>query len=219
LESNLAQAYIGYLEKSLDASVNHLKDGINVDALRNQFTKLRGIAEFAGANILKNASRSFLNTAGKTGFLRSMDVAGSGLHQTVVGVGKAIGFKFKPWQAVGIAKNIGNFTKFLGPIFAVAALGLDFLEVSKEKKLEQDMADARRQINSQFQKLAKDLEDQVEIQFYEFDKQVYGEIEKMIADARKQNEQAIALSNKSMKQLIAIREEFEGVLKVISLAN
>ena len=219
LQGNLAQAYIAYIEKSLDASVNHLQDGINVDALRDQFTKLRGIAEFAGANILKNTSRSFLNTAGKTGFLRGMDVAGGGLHQAVLGVGKAIGFKFKPWQAVGMAKNIGNFAKMLGPIFAVGALVLDVAEVEKERKLEQDMADARRQIVSQFQKLAKDLEHQVEIQFYEFDKQVYGEIEKMIADARKQNEEAIALSNSSMKELISIRQEFETILKTISIAN
>ena len=108
LQGNLAQAYIAYIEKSLDASVNHIGEGINVDALREQFTKLRGIAEFAGANILKNASRGFLNTAGKTGFLRGMDVAGGGLHQAVLGIGKAVGFKFRPWQAVGMAKNIGN---------------------------------------------------------------------------------------------------------------
>jgi F0F1-type ATP synthase membrane subunit b/b' len=219
LQGNLAQAYIAYIEKSLDASVNHIYTGINIEALKGQFGKLKGIAEFAGANILKNTSRSFLNTAGKTGFLRSLDVAGSGLHQTVLGVGKAIGFKFKPWQAVGMAKNIGNFAKCLGPIFAVGALGLDLLEVSQERKLEQDMADARRQITSQFQKLAKDLEHQVEIQFDEFDKQVYGEIEQMIADARKQNEEAIALSNTWMKELIAIRQEFEAILKTISLAN
>ena len=219
LQGNLTQAYIAYIEKSLDASVNHINEGINVEALRDQFGKLRDIAEFAGANILKNASRSFLNTAGKTGFLRGMDVAGSGLHQTVLAVGKAIGFKFKPWQAVGIAKNIGNFAKFLGPIFAVAALALDMADAAKERKLEQDMADARRQIISQFQKLAKDLEHQVEIQFYEFDKQVYGEIEQMIVDARKQNEEAIALSNTSMKELIAIRQEFKTILKEISIAN
>ena len=218
-KGNLVQAYIAYIEKSLDASVNHLHDGINIDALRDQFTKLNGIAELAGANILKNTSRGFLNTAGKTGFLRGMDVAGGGLHQAVLGVGKAVGFKFKPWQAVGMAKNIGNFAKMLGPIFAVGALGLDLLEVSKERKYEQDMADARRQITSQFQKLAKDLEHQVEIQFYEFDKQVYGDIEQRIADARKQNEEAIASSNVLMKQLITIRQEFEAVLKMIGLAN
>ena len=145
-----------------------------------------------------------------------MDVAGSGLHQTVLGVGKTIGFKFKPWQAVGMAKNIGNFAKCLGPIFAVGAFGLDLIEVSKERKLEQDMADARRQITSQFQKLAKDLEHQVEIQFYEFDKQVYGEIEQIIAEARKQNEDAIASSNTWMKELLNVRGSFNEILAKIS---
>ena len=219
LEGDLAQAYIAYIGKSLDASVNHLQEGINIDALREQFLGLQDITKRLGSNILENASRGFLKTGANRFFLRGMDVAGSGLHQTVLNVGKTIGFKFKPWQAVGIAKNIGNFAKCLGPIFAAGAVVIDVAEVAKERKREQDMADARQQITSSFQKLAKDLENQVEIQFYEFDKQVYGEIEKMIADARKQNEDAIALSNMSMKQLIAIRQEFEAVLKTISLAN
>ena len=219
LEGNLAQAYIAYIEKTFDASINHIHEGINIEALKKQFAGLQGVAETVGSNILKNASRNFLNTAGKTGFLRGMDVAGGGLHQAVLGVGKAVGFKFKPWQAVGMAKNIGNFAKCLGPIFAAGAVAIDMAEVAKERKLEQDMADARRQIVSTFQKQAKDLEHQVEIQFYEFDKQVYGEIEQMITDARKQNEEAIALSNSSMKELISIRQEFETILKTISIAN
>ena len=219
LQGNLAQAYIAYIEKSLDASVNHIGEGINIDALREQFAGFRKIADGVGTNVLENASRSFFRTGGNKVFLRGMDVAGSGLHQTVLNVGKTVGFKFKPWQAVGMAKNIGNFAKCLGPIFAAGAVAIDMTEVAKERKLEQDMADARRQIVSQLQKIAKDLEHQVEIQFYEFDKQVYGKIEKMIADARKQNEDAIALSNSSMKELISIRQEFETILKTISIAN
>ena len=219
LEGNLAQAYIAYIEKTFDASINHIHEGINIEALKKQFAGLQGVAETVGSNILKNASRNFLNTAGKTGFLRGMDVAGGGLHQAVLGVGKAVGFKFKPWQAVGMAKNLGNFAKMLGPIFAVGALAFDLAEVEKERKLEQQMADARQQIVSAFQKQAKDLEHQIEIQFYEFDKQVYGEIEQKIVDARKQNEEAIALSNSSMKELISIRQEFETILKTISIAN
>ena len=218
-EGNLAQAYIAYIEKSLDASVNHIGEGINIDALREQFAGFRKIADGVGTNVLENASRSFFRTGGNKVFLKGMDVAGSGLHQTVLNVGKTVGFKFKPWQAVGMAKNIGNFAKCLGPIFAAGAVAIDMAGVAKERKLEQDMADARRQIVSTFQKQAKDLEHQVEIQFYEFDKQVYGEIEQMITDARKQNEEAIALSNSSMKELISIRQEFETILKTISIAN
>lgn len=57
------------------------------------------------------------------------------------------------------------------------------------------------------------------IQFAEFDIQVYGEITKQISLARKQNEDAIASSNTWMKELISIRQEFEAILKIISLAN
>ncbi|MDJ0682326.1 MAG: hypothetical protein QNJ18_21000 [Xenococcaceae cyanobacterium MO_167.B52] len=216
LKGDFVQAFIAYVEKSLDASVNHLDDGININILREQFSELESIAKVAGINILKNASRSFLNTASKTGFLRSVDVAGSRLYITLVGIGKTIGFKFKPWQAVGIAKNIGNFAKCLSPILAVVAVGRDLVEVSQGKKKEQQMADARRQIISQFKTLAKDLEHQVEIQFSEFDVQVYGKIEQQIIKARKQNEDAIALSDNWMKELILIRQEFEAILKSIN---
>lgn len=216
LQGDLTKAFIAYIEKSLAVSVNHLHEGINIDALRDQFLGLQNIAKRLGSNILENASRGFLRTGGNRVFLRGMDVAGGGLHKAVLGVGKAIGFKFKPWQAVGIAKNIGNFAKFLGPIFAVGALALDLAEVKKERKREQQMADARRQITSKFRKLAKDLEHQVEIQFYEFDEQVYGQIEQQIAEARKQNEDVIASSDDWMKELITIRQEFEAILKEIN---
>ncbi|MGK7936359.1 MAG: GTPase [Xenococcaceae cyanobacterium] len=218
-KGNLAQAFIAYVEKKLDASVGNIDKGIDIEVLRTQFSKLKTIAEYGGVNITKIASRGFLNTASKTGFLRSIDVAGSGLHQTVLNVGKFVGFKFKPWQAVGVAKNIANFAKFVGPVLAIAALGMDIAEIAQERKREKQMSDLRRDITSQFQSMAKDLENQLEIQFYEFDRQVYGEIENKIADARKQNEEAIATSNTWMKELISIRQEFETILKNISLAS
>ncbi len=219
LQSDLVQAFTAYVEKSLDYSANYLHDGINITALRAQFTGLQNIAQSAGVTIIEHSSRSFLNTAGKTVFFRSMDVAGSGLHQTVLGVGKFVGFKFKPWQAVGIAKNIGNFAKVLGPALAVVSLGFDIAEAGQENKREQEMSDICRQITSQFQTMGKDLEHQLEIQFAEFDQQVYGVIEQNIADARKQNEEEIAASNNSMKELITIRQDLENILKKISLTN
>ena len=189
---------------------------INIDLLRGQFNKLTVIAEFAVSNILQKASRNFLNTASKTGFLRGIDVVGGGLHQAVLGVGKFVGFKFKPWQAVNFAKNLGNFAMMLGPILAGIGVAMDFAEAAQESKKEQEMADARRQITSQFLTIAKDLEHQIEIQFSEFDVQFYGKIEQKIAEARKQNEEAIASSNTWMNELITIRQEFEAIIKEIN---
>ena len=219
LKGNLAQAFIAYIEKKLDISVDNIDAGIDLEGLKYQFNWLQEIAKSVGTDIGKVATRDFLNTASRTGFLRSIDVVGSGLHQTVLNVGKFVGFKFKPWQAVGVAKNIANFAKFVGPVLAIVALGMDIAEVAKERKREQQMSDLRRDITSQFQSMAKDLENQLEIQFYKFDQQVYGDIDNKIADARKQNEEAIASSNTWMKELIAVRQEFETILKSISLAS
>jgi hypothetical protein len=81
------------------------------------------------------------------------------------------------------------------------------------------MADVRREITSQFQVIAKDLENQLEIQLWEFEGQVYGEIEKQIAAARQKEEDAIAASNIWVKQLAEIRKDCELILRYISKAT
>jgi hypothetical protein len=168
------------------------------------------------------ATRGFFNTASKQGFLRSMDVLGSGLHQTILKVGKFVGFKFKPWQAVGIAKNIGNigrFCRFLGLVACVASVGLDIMEAQKEYKQEQQMAECRQNITSECIKIGKDLEAQISIQLSEFEAQVYDEIDKKISQTRRLQEETIATSNIRMKGLMEIREKFELILKYIIKAS
>ena len=38
---------------------------------------------------------------------------------------KQIGYNFKPWQAVNIAKNVGNVAKFAGPAIGVIGIRLN----------------------------------------------------------------------------------------------
>jgi hypothetical protein len=159
-----------------------------------------------------------LNTAGE-GFLRSWDVAGSGLHKTVLAVGEFVGFNFKPWQAVGFAKNIGNAAMFLGPALSLLTVATDAYSMHQEKQREQKMADIRYDITSQFQSIAKDLENQIHLQLWEFEQQVYSEIDKQIAAARQQEESAIAASNIWVKQLAEIRKDFDLILRYISKAT
>ena len=80
------------------------------------------------------------------------------------------------------------------------------------------MADARRDITSQFQAIAKDLENQVEIQLWQFEAQVYGEIERQIKAARQKEEEAISTSNKGVRQLAEIRKDFEGIISDVTQA-
>lgn len=219
LEGNLVKSFVACLDKNQNISAQNLGAGMDVERLKSQVNWFKSIGETAGVKLTTLASRSFAKTAAEQGFLRSIDVAGSGLHQGVVAVGKFVGFKFKPWQAVGIAKNIGNAAKFLGPALAIVSVGVDILQMQQEHERERQMSDVRRDITSQFQSIAKDLENQLEIQLFEFEQQVYGEIEKKIAAARQEGEEAISASNTWVKQLADIRKDFEVIIQYITKAT
>ncbi|MEG4203403.1 50S ribosome-binding GTPase [Microcoleus sp. Pol7_A1] len=219
LEGNLVKSFVACLDKNQNISAQNLGAGMDVERLKSQVGLLKNIGETAGVKLTTLASRSFAKTAAEQGFLRSIDVAGSGLHQSVVAVGKFVGFKFKPWQAVGMAKNIGNAAKFLGPALAIVSVGVDLLQMQQERERESKMSDVRRDITSQFQSTAKDLENQIEIQLFEFEQQVYGEIDKQIAAARQKEEEVIYASNTWVKQLAEIRKNFDAIIQYITKAT
>ncbi len=218
LSSPLVKAFVACLDKNQNVSAKNIGGGLNVEQIMKQVNMMKTIGETAGVKLTNLATRTFANTA-KDGFLRSMDVVGGGLHQSVLNVGKFAGFKFKPWQAVGIAKNLGNAAKFLGPAMGLVAVGVDVLQMQQEHQREKQMADIRRDITSQFQAIAKDLEDQLQIQLWEFEQQVYGEIDKEIAQTRQQTENAIASSNQWVQQLADIRKDFDSILVDIEQAR
>ena len=213
LQGNLVQTFITCLEKNQNISASNVNADIDVDRIKGQINWLKDIGEKAGVELSNFAKREFISTASSSGgFLRSMDVAGSGLHQTVLAVGKFVGFDFKPWQAVGIAKNLGNAAMFLGPALALVSLASDAYTAQQEQQREKQMADIRSDITSQFQAIAKNLENQMELQLREFEQQVYGEIEQQIINARQQEENAIAASNTWVKRVLEIRQDFELML-------
>jgi 50S ribosome-binding GTPase/Dynamin-like helical domain len=218
LNSNLVQAFIACLDKSLNVSAQN----IDSERILGQLDRLKSIGTTAGVPlkyVANFATRGgIFKTAGE-GFLRSWDVAGSGLHKTVLTVGEFVGFKFKPWQAVGIAKNVGNLAMVLGPALSLLAVAADAYSMHQEKQREQKMAEVRCDISSHFQSIAKDLENQIHLQLWEFEQQVYSEIDKQIASARQQEENAIAASNTWARQLAKIRKDFELILRDITKAT
>jgi hypothetical protein len=117
---------------------------------------------------------------------------------------------------VGIAKDIGNVASFLGPILAVVSVGVDLVEMQKENQRQQQMADIRQNITSQFQVIAKDLENQILLREDDFEQQVYGEIDKKIAQARQDQQEAMAASNTWFQQLIKIRNNLGKILDYVS---
>lgn len=219
LQSNLVKTFVACLDRSQNISAQNVDYGLDEERIKGQVNMLKSIGDTAGVSLTKLATMGVVKTASGQGFLRSLDVAGSGMHQGVVAVGKFVGFKFKPWQAINIAKNIGNAAKFLGPALAIVSVGVDVHASLQEHQREKQMANIRQEITSQFQAIAKDLENQVQIQLWEFERQVYGEIEKKIAEARQQEESAIAASNTWVKQLAEIRKDFDLILRYITKAT
>lgn len=117
---------------------------------------------------------------------------------------------------MGIAKNIGNAAMFLGP--AVISVGMDLHTMHQEREHEKQMADVRRDITSQFKAIAIDLGQQMEDQLRQFEAQVYGQLEKNIAEARQQTESAIVASHSELRQLAAIRQSLESIIREVQQA-
>lgn len=216
LQNNLTKAFIAQLQFTGQISSKNLGNKVNTEQLRGQVAWLQGIGRQVGAKITSAATKD-LATAG-SGFLRSSNVAGSALHEGIYSVGKFIGFKFKPWQAVGMAKNLGNAAQFLGPALAVVSIGLDLHAMHQEHEYEQQMADIRRDITSQFKVIAVDLERQIEGQLQEFEVQSYDQLEKNITEARQQSVTAMNSSNRELKQISAIRQKLEAILQEVQKA-
>jgi GTP-binding protein EngB required for normal cell division len=217
LQSKLVQAFVARLQVNQKVSIQNE----DRNRLIEQVEMLFQVGEKVGLDVSQLTdlgTRGFLPTAGG-GFLRSMDVVGSNLHKTVLGVGEFIGFNFRPWQAVNIAKDIANVAMFVGPLLTLVSIGAEFYKAKQEQEQEQKMAEARSEITSQFIAIAQNLENQLEGQLREFEQQVYGEIEKQIAAARLKEEEAISASNTWVKQLANIRKDFDVIIQYITKAT
>ncbi|MDJ0742423.1 MAG: 50S ribosome-binding GTPase [Xenococcaceae cyanobacterium MO_167.B27] len=219
LEGDLVKHFVASLERKQNISVENINNHLDLENLKVQISNLKKIDKIVGGSIQQLATKGAGNVTQQGFFYSATNVAGGNLHHAVYGVGKFLGFKFQPWGAVNLAKNIANVAKCVGPALAVAGFAVEVANTIKQREREQQMADVRRDITSQFQAIGKDLESQLGIQVGEFNNQFYGAINQKIADARKQNEEAIASSNTWMQELLTIRQEFETILKTISLAS
>lgn len=82
-------------------------------------------------------------------------VSGSALHETVKKVGELVGYRFKAWEAVKIADYIGKGAKFLGPVMAVAGVGMQIYSDRQEANVEAKLTGARREIRRSFLECAE----------------------------------------------------------------
>lgn len=110
---------------------------------------------------LQKTGRTVVNNAYKadaTGGLKLTNFSGSTIHQIVLKVGHGVGYKFKPWQAANITKNIA----ICGQVLSVFGVGLSvYMQIKEdqdEEKIREDRKNNRQKVRSQFNATANELE-------------------------------------------------------------
>ena len=137
------------LEIRLSYKYNSLPEGVQ-KLINNSGNGIKEVGLF----IADKAYKPGINAGLKLG-----NLSGGKIHEIVLKAGHAIGFKFKPWQAVKLAKGVGVAGKALG----VLGIGLNvFFQIKSDHGEEQariEMQKNRQNIRSQFNSAACELED------------------------------------------------------------
>jgi len=190
-----------------EVTITSVPPGFDVNSLRKQVNALGEVAKAFGLtpeNITGQATRSFRKIPGGNNFLRAIDVVGSDLHQSILGAGKVIGFKFKPWQAVGIAKNIGNAAKVAGPLLGLVGVGFEVWEILEQEGKAEQMREAQGKVDREFVRIAHEAEQKIKEQVQQFETRTYDYVEMQIRAERE----------KYTKQQIGNSEQAEKLLKI-----
>jgi hypothetical protein len=214
VNSPLAKSFIAHVDALSTIDAQSVSRDESLSRARGNLATVRDIADQVGVGIVENAVGGKARLAGQSGggFLKTTQVAGSNLHKGVYEVGKFIGFKFKPWEAVKLAKDIANVAKVVGPILSGLSLGLEIWEAGQEAEREQNVADARRGITAEFNSMARNLECEFQRELHNAEEQLFVVIEKSIGDARDSEMQVISEANKDIGRIREISKTLERLL-------
>lgn len=213
-KSPLTEHFYMHFEQKGHLEVSGVDQDESFKKFKEKTDNLSSIAEEVGLEITRQTTEGAAKSAAG-GLFKASEVAGSNLHNLVFTVGKFFGVNFKPWQAVNLAKTIGNVAKVVGPILAIISLILEGYEQVKEDEREVKLSDARREINLNFLAMADNFERQFKKQFKGLCEELYGPVEREITHSRVQEEEKIAQENEHANELLSLRHTLDELLNEI----
>ena len=217
LNSSLAQVFLSQPDTPARVKAGPALTSDSVARFKKQTAGLTKIAQTVGLELSKQALKDGAGVVGKAGlFLKSGQVAGSNLHQAILATGKLFGAKFTPWQAVNLAKNVGNLMKVVGPVLVILSIIIDIADEFQQAENEQKVSEARRQVDSEFKLIADEIVKQFEIQLQSVEAELFDHLAGEITAAIREEEASIAGANEGVKALVAIRTRTEALLERIS---
>ena len=207
MNSGTANYFFNSINSSYDGK-KHLFESQGTKLSRTQFESIRNAVESITGKTISMATKE--GAASAKFLIKSTEASGSQIHKVVLAVGGKIGCKFKPWQAVNIAKNIGNVAKVLGPVTSVLGLLFDVKETVDDQKKVQKVQQAQLEYRQSFIDIASDLESQYSNELNGiFD--AYGEISTQLKTSR-DNVQGMIKSNDEMTiRLLEIRNDLTDI--------
>ncbi|OMP32284.1 GTPase [Mangrovimonas sp. DI 80] len=172
-----------------------------LNSIKDQASKL---TKFTGASNTSNI------------FARSAEVAGSTGHKTIYQAGKFIGYKFKPWEAVKITKNVGNVAKFAGPALSLLSAGLTIADAYKEEKALKKVVASKNQMNDSFHTISNDLVSSLNDKFQDY---IKNNIDTLIEDYNNQKMEIIKTNEKNsdfLSKLNKLNTEYVDFIEVVN---
>lgn len=211
-------------EINLDDDVSFYVDNLKKDSERKKINPVFNSSSLESKirllNTLKQNSDKLTSFSGADKavgvFAKSGEISGSAGHTLVKNIGSTIGFKFKPWQAVKITKNIGNVAKFAGPALAVISAGVEIYGAVKEEKELKGIAVSKSQMNESFYEIAKEVVLQIKGKFNEYVKE---NIDNKINEFQEKKLEIVRTNETNSKFQEAISKLDSELINFIELIN
>ncbi len=151
LESETAKYYFRHASQSLGGNVGNVKE-VNLNGVRNGVDVLNNVTAQIAGRVLDAAKIS-----SGTKSISLLKLSGSDLHKAVKSVGKALGYKFKPFGALKLTKNIAKVATWIGPAMVVAGAAADLAGAAATRKRDREIEKCQEEIRTQFQDIADDF--------------------------------------------------------------
>jgi ethanolamine utilization protein EutP (predicted NTPase) len=180
----------------------------------------RGEETAAKGNPIKDIAKNLIDKGAENFTLpggimsTSSQVAGTAGHQLVYTVGKFLGKDFRPWEAVNIAKGLGQAVGILS--IAMAAYSVydhvneEAKVVEKQRQADQQLSEARSQIRKLAEAMAAQVQD---IYQQEYDLPVIGVIVDRLNAARDEVLAREASNKDLVEGLSSYRSELKSCLQ------
>ncbi len=187
----------GHIFENRQSKINRAK----VDSVRNILETISGKT----ISLTTKAGTTVTNT-----MFKISDVTGSQLHEAVLAIGKQFGYKFKPWEAAKITKNIGNAAKMIGALMSIVGLAMDVKETADEIEQDEKIRKQRLETRQVFVNIASDLETKYSEELSRMFN-VYDEISNQISNDRDKVQQLVKSSSIMSERLYGYKKDLIAI--------